>query len=62
MEWAAEGPGVVVWMLEQGQKEKRFQETGWAENGVGAAGDGDSEMKKKGKKICLLRNYGRIGV
>ena len=29
---------------------------------VGAAGDGDSEREKKGKRICLLRHYCRIGV
>ena len=52
MNWAAVGPGVVVWMLEQGYKEKRWQETGWAGYEVGAAGDGYSEREKKGKKIC----------
>ena len=53
---------MVVWMLEQGQKEKRWQEAGWAGNEEGAAGDGDSEREKKGKKMCKLRHYGRIGV
>ena len=37
--------------FEQGQKEKRWQEMGWAGNEVGAAGDGDREWEKKGKKI-----------
>ena len=35
---------------------------GWAENEVGAAGEGDSEREKKGEKSCLLRHYGRIVV
>ena len=52
MDRAVVVPGVVVWMLEQGQKKKRWQETGWAGNEEGAAGDADSEREKKGKKIC----------
>ena len=53
-ERAAVGPGMVVLVLVQGEKEKRQNETGWAGYEVGAASDGDSERKKKGNKICSI--------
>ena len=40
-----------VWLLAHRQKAELYVESGWAGYEVVAAGDGDSETEKKGKKI-----------